>query len=426
MIMKSPVVLGVRESVAHQLGWDTKRPTWGAIADATDAGRIGFAMTNPAASNSGFCALVGMATALAGAGDPSPLTVQRVQSVASRLRGLFSAQQLSAGSSGWLADAYVQRARDGQQIDALINYESVLLSLNAGGQLPERLELVYPSDGVITAEYPLSLLSGASAQDRANYRAVTAYLTRPEVQREIMLKTHRRPAVPGVALSGDFASADLAELPFPDSLGVVDALVAAFTNTIRRPARTIYVLDVSGSMRGERIAQLREALLALTGAVPDPDLRGLGFLQREQVVLLPFSTKVGAPLRFDVPVDSPQGTLDKIATTVRALTAGGDTAIYDALREAYDIVAEPAAGEPYTTIVLLTDGERTVGPTFDEFRAFHQRLPLSQRQRPVFALLFGENSQAEMTALAQLTGGRTFDARTGRLADAFKEIRGYQ
>jgi len=127
-----------------------------------------------------------------------------------------------------------------------------------------------------------------------------------------------------------------------------------------------------------------------------------------------------------VPVDSPQGTLDKIATTVRALTAGGDTAIYDALREAYDIVAEPAAGEPYTTIVLLTDGERTVGPTFDEFRAFHQRLPLSQRQRPVFALLFGENSQAEMTALAQLTGGRTFDARTGRLADAFKEIRGYQ
>jgi Ca-activated chloride channel homolog len=45
---------------------------------------------------------------------------------------------------------------------------------------------------------------------------------------------------------------------------------------------------------------------------------------------------------------------------------------------------------------------------------------------PVFPLLFGENNEGEMTALAQLTGGRAFDARSGSLADAFKEIRGYQ
>jgi hypothetical protein len=38
----------------------------------------------------------------------------------------------------------------------------------------------------------------------------------------------------------------------------------------------------------------------------------------------------------------------------------------------------------------------------------------------------GENNEGEMTALAQLTGGRAFDARTGSLSDAFKEIRGYQ
>jgi Ca-activated chloride channel homolog len=45
---------------------------------------------------------------------------------------------------------------------------------------------------------------------------------------------------------------------------------------------------------------------------------------------------------------------------------------------------------------------------------------------PVFALLFGENNHAEMTALSQLTNGKTFDARTGSLANAFKEIRDYQ
>jgi Ca-activated chloride channel homolog len=41
-------------------------------------------------------------------------------------------------------------------------------------------------------------------------------------------------------------------------------------------------------------------------------------------------------------------------------------------------------------------------------------------------LLFGENNRGEMTALAELTGGKVFDARTVPLADAFTEIRGYQ
>jgi len=70
--------------------------------------------------------------------------------------------------------------------------------------------------------------------------------------------------------------------------------------------------------------------------------------------------------------------------------------------------------------------ERTVGRTFDDFRAYWQGLSLPVRQVPVFALLFGETNQAEMTALAQLTNGKTFDARTGSPASAFKEVRGYQ
>ena len=40
--------------------------------------------------------------------------------------------------------------------------------------------------------------------------------------------------------------------------------------------------------------------------------------------------------------------------------------------------------------------------------------------------LFGEAATGQMNDLAQLTGGRTFDARTQSLAVVFKEIRGYQ
>ena len=43
----------------------------------------------------------------------------------------------------------------------------------------------------------------------------------------------------------------------------------------------------------------------------------------------------------------------------------------------------------------------------------------------MFCVLFGESSTTEMEEVAELTGGRTFDARTVPLAEVFQEIRGY-
>ena len=85
-------------------------------------------MTNPTASNSGFVALVGVASALAqngGALDQGNINV-------TALKDFFSGQALTAGSSGWLADSYV---RSQSSLDGMVNYESVLLSLNQGNQL---------------------------------------------------------------------------------------------------------------------------------------------------------------------------------------------------------------------------------------------------------------------------------------------------
>jgi len=52
--MLSPVVIGVKHSVAQSLGWSgSTKVTWADIANAAKAGTFHFAMTNPAASNSG-------------------------------------------------------------------------------------------------------------------------------------------------------------------------------------------------------------------------------------------------------------------------------------------------------------------------------------------------------------------------------------
>src|SRR5262249_56615760 len=110
-----------------------------------------FAMTNPAASNSGFVALVGVAQAFSA--TPDALQAGDINTAA--LKDFFTGQALTAGSSGFLADSYT---RQQDRLDGLINYESVLLALNTSGSRHDAPDLVYPNEGIITARDPLILL----------------------------------------------------------------------------------------------------------------------------------------------------------------------------------------------------------------------------------------------------------------------------
>lgn len=446
-IMRSPVILGVRPQLADDL-WHGTAPSWQNIADRAQQGELDLAMTDPAVSNSGFSALAAMATALSPEGGP--ITSSQTQEIIPQLQKLFSAQKLTAGSSGWLKDAYLKRMRDGTAIGAMINYESVLKSANAEPTTPEKLTLIYPADGVMTADYPLTLLTGATDKataDRAarNHRVVTDYLRREQVQREIMTRTHRRPIRCNVDLAAEFEGRDLRELPFPDELETANDLLHAFGNTIRKPARTIYVLDLSGSMATQdasdptklnqpmppkvtRIEALHHALLSLTGS--DTSLTGqfTVFHEREQVILLTFNDTPHADQRFDVPPNTPEPTLEKIRAAVKDMQASGSTAMYDALVRAYEIAKEPTDEARYTTIVLLSDGEVTAGRDLAKFRAYYGGLSIPQKEVPAFSILIGEGNVAELTVLSrEITGGEIFDARQqDSLSKVFQEIRGYQ
>jgi Ca-activated chloride channel family protein len=426
-IMSSPVVLGLRRSVAERLGWVGRPVTWAEIAVAAGARQFTYGMTDPSASNSGFSAVVAVSTALVGAG--SALTIEQAKSTEPALRDFFAAQTVAAGSSGFLQDAYVRRATGadpGEPVDGLINYESVLLAMNAAGTLPEPLELIRPADGVITAEYPFTVLAAASPEAKDAHRRLTEHLRTPDVQRAIAERTHRRPAVPGILPAP--AGATSVELPFPAQAEVVDALLTSYFDKLRRPSRTIYVLDTSGSMaQDDRIGELHRSLASLAGA--DPSLTGQyrRFRGREQVTLLPFSTAPSAPETFTVAEDNPGPDRQRIADAAAGLEPAGDTAIYDSLQAAYLIAEQQIAADPdrFTSIVLMTDGENTSGTDFRGFATWAGVRPAAVRDVPVFCVLFGESSVEEMEEVARLTGGRTFDARTAPLAEIFQEIRGY-
>ncbi|KOX18084.1 VWA domain-containing protein [Nocardiopsis sp. NRRL B-16309] len=423
-VMLSPVVVGVAESTAEARGWTgDAEVTWADIARAVSENEFRYGMTNPGASNSGFSALIGVASALADTG--AALEVGDVEEVAPELEEFFAGHALTSGSSGWLSDTYARRAAEGDAVPGLINYESVLLSLNESGDLPEPLHIVRPADGVVTSDYPLTLLADPSQEAADAYDRLVADLTSEDTQRQITERTWRRPATPGVDAAGDVP--DLVELPFPTHQDVVDELVGRYFADLRRPTRTVFVLDVSGSMEGERIESLRTSLSALTG-VDDQSLAALSqsFHERDEVTLLPFSSQPEEPTTF-VLGDAESAVRDDLSGRIDGLAAEGGTAGYDALADAYGFLdGADEAEDFFTSVVLMTDGEVNEGMDADGFADFHAGLEEPVAGAPVFTVLFGESDAPEMTGLAELTGGRVFDAREQSLDAVFREIRGYQ
>ncbi|CAL9474889.1 substrate-binding domain-containing protein [Streptomyces sp. enrichment culture] len=400
-VMASPVAIGVKDATVRRLGWRPGSVTWSQVEQAVADGKLTYGMTDPARSNSGFATLVSVASALSGA--QSALTDADVAKATPRLREFFAGQQLTSGSSGWLAAAYQRRGN----VDALLNYESVLMGI------PD-LTVIRPTDGVLTADYPLSTLASTDDSTRGDVRRLAEALRAPEIQREITRSTHRRPVLTSVPPAPGLDTSRRRELPSPGSRSVADGLLDAYENDLRRPSRTVYVLDTSGSMAGERLTRLKTALTALTG----------DFRDREEVTLMPFGSDVKRVTTHVVDPADPGAGLAGIRRDTERLTAEGDTAVYTSLEKAYDHLG--GGRDAFTSIVLMTDGENTTGTDAAGFDRFYGSLGEQRQEIPVFPILFGDSDRAELTHIAELTGGRLFDAQKGSLDGAFEEIRGYQ
>lgn len=412
----SRVALGVKTSKARELGWDKRVPTWAEIAAAAASGKFNYAMTNPTSSNTGMSALFAVASSRAGKTDD--LTMADVDR--ETLRNFLKGQKLTAGSSGWLADAYL---REQASLDGIINYEAVLLRLNNDASVTDKLLTIYPADGVISADYPLLLLNEAS---RENYGKLVAAVRARDFQANAVAGAFLRPSNPDASLAAGLPRDAVAELSFPNNLDVIDAVLSAYQGELRRPATSIYLLDVSGSMKGDRLTSLKSSLEYLTGAAGGgASSRYARFQSRERVVLMPFSQKPHSPMLVEFASSGPHTSeLEQIRNFSRSLAADGGTAIFSTLSEGYRFAAQEQARDPerVITVVLLTDGMNRNGISLQELK---DQLRGKQPVR-TFPILFGDADSEELEEVARLSGGRTFDGQKGELAKVFREIRGYQ
>ena len=440
-IMLSPMAVGVSESTAKELGWDDPKTaanvTWKTITRAAGDGKLRYALSNPATSNQGFMALMGVAAAAADKSEALAAEDVDRGAIATFLKGY----KLPGDNSTYLSERFYEQ--QGPRVNAFINYESWLLGMNASGKLREKLVLVYPREGVSTADYPFMLLDDARRDD---YLKVVAYLKGSDAQTWLATQTLRRP------VNGDVAKATadkfpgtgmLVELPFSPDRRLADGLIDAYLNEFRRPIASTFVLDTSGSMDSDRrLVRLVEALDYVAG--DDASLTGriARLTSREKIWMLPFASEPGEPQLFEIPQDKPHAkgvvaggdsegkakAMADVRDYAARLRAHGGTALYDSILAALAHMAEEKNRHPeyQYSVVGFTDGENTNGRTYAQFKAAYAALSEDAKAIPVFMVLFGDAKEDELKGLVKVTGGKVFDARNTPLYSVFKDIRAYQ
>ena len=414
----TPVVFGIRKSLAEELGFAGREVSVSDLLEAIRDGGLRFCMTSATQSNSGASAYIGFLYALLG--SPEVITSEDLQSeeLKAQMRELLSGVDRSSGSSDWLKDMFLQG-----DYDAMVNYECLIIQANR--ELEERgeepLYAVYPYDGLSLADSPLGYVDKGDDKQEELFLKLQEYLLSANTQNKIQ-RTGRRSGYTGVlAENRDVFRSDsglqpdrvLSPIKMPAS-DVLFECLNLYQTDFRKPSLTVYCLDYSGSMSGEgneQLVQAMEQLLIQENARKN-------FLQaseNEVNILIPFN---GGVINTYT-AEGNGGELEALYDDVKNQEVGGGTDMYAAAVRGIELLKEYDLSQYTPAIILLTDGQS--GGSISDFEEAYAGLGA---EVPVFSIMFGDADETQLEELAQYTNARVFDGREN-LTEAFRSVKGY-
>ena len=415
----TPVVFGIRRSLAEELGFTDGDVSVKDILTAISDGKMTFCMTSATQSNSGASAYIGFLYALLG--KQEGLTSEDLQSDAlkTQIRELLSGVDRSSGSSDWLKDMFLTG-----DYDAMVNYECLVIDANeqltAKGEEP--LYVVYPYDGLSIADSPLGYVDHDDGQKEEAFLAFQEEIMSADSQSAIEA-TGRRITASGVTEENkDVFNTDwgidteriLSPIQMPEADVLMDAL-NIYQTEFKKPSLNIYCLDFSGSMTGEGEDQLKEAMSQI-------------LIQKnaEQNLLQASDGEVNIAVLFDDEIvdilqasDDSDTALEKLYNEIASAQPGGGTDIYKAAAEAYSLASGYDLSQYTPAVILMTDGQSVYNES-----VFEDALEACGSGIPVFSITFGDADPSQLEDLAEMTDARVFDG-TKDLTDAFRSVKGY-
>jgi len=413
----SPVVIAVWEDVARSMGYPERPLGWEDLLNKAQSDPS-FKWSHPSTgSASGLLAT--LAEFYAGAGVTRGLTLEDAQ----RQETLDYVAAIEKtvryyGEGEW---AVVQRVlQEGRSyLDAFVCQEQLVVYLNQNQS--ERVVAVYPKEGSLWEDHPLALLEtpDLTTNQRLVFSQFRDFLRSDDAQARVLAAGYRPadlsisltdPTSPLTAANGVDPAQPQTSLQLPNA-AVVDVVRNVWWYT-KRHTNVYLVVDVSGSMRGEKIQNAQLALRTFVEQVQG-DL--------ERVGLIEFSTDV----RETVPLDELEDNRARLLDAIETLDVGGNTALLDAVDLAYESLHKRADAERINAVVVMTDGlenESAIG-----LGQLIRKLE-AQEDVPVvvFCIAYGEDADRRiLQGIAEATGGQLREGDLETIRELYKILSTY-
>jgi len=427
-LVLSPVVIAMWRPMAEALGWPATELGWNDIAKLATSeagwaaygypewGRFKFGHTHPEFSNSGLSAV--LAQAYAGAGNPRTLTADGLSQAGPLMTEIQSSLIHYGTSTGFFGERMFERGPS--YLSAAVLYENLVVAQEskrlAGQSQQLSVVAIYPKEGTFTANHPYIVLSASWVTDeqREAAEAFEAFLLdRPQQLKALELGF--RPADVGIPFTapldvqhGVDTSQPRNELAAPDA-ATLEATTQLWREN-KKPVDLVAVIDISGSMGGDKIAAARTSLSQFIGRLADQD--------RIQVIAFNDTSVSMGPLAPLVEVRQ------DLQRRVGAISESGGTALYDAVGTAVSDLAVNGDPNHIRAIVVLSDGEDTESASsLDQVLAQIGQSGEGGDSIKVFTIAFGGDASTDvLTQIAESTGARMYEGKPDDIERVYAEI----
>ena len=319
--MVSPVVIAMWRDVAESLGYPEKDLGWQDVLQAA-ADNPAFRWSHPSTSTASGL-LTTLALFYAGSGTTRGMTEEDATSQATIDYVTRLERTVKHYGEGELAVIQQIEAQGRAYLDAFVVQEQLLVQYNR--EHGQQLVAIYPIEGTLWEDHPLALLEHPERTDeeRQAFGLLKAFLLASDTQ-QLILSYGYRPTDLSIRLDGPDSpitsenGADPAQpyttLQVP-SPSVIDVVRNAWQYTKRR-TNIFLVVDVSGSMAGDKLADAQAALRIFVEQIQNPE---------ERVGLIAFSSDVEEP----VPLTQLGAGRESLNLVIDTLVATGGTALLD-------------------------------------------------------------------------------------------------
>lgn len=412
----SPLVIGMWREAAESLGWPGLPLGWldiGSLAADDSAwqyysgGQFGSTLrmghTHPGLSGSGASTLLAVVQAAQSKTDAVTVTDIQQPVVQASVGAFESGVAIFSTDSASLGQQ--MQARGVQYLGAAIMPESTVLQYGRSEIIP-----VYPLEGTFMATHPACINQTSSSEQQEAAAIFRDFLLSLEGQ-SLATSHGLRPVIENAEINPPLTPAFGVDLSQPEIVFGPPSVEAIYAiqdvwQSARKDVNLVMLLDVSGSMRGSKMENMRQAAEQFVNQMGDDD----------RITLIAFSSSPRILVEQAVIGE----TRTKIINAIRGLEAVGDTSLYDAIGTGAEIIVNNKNVNMTDALVVLTDGEDTYSFSYSASTAAQAAL---NSGATVFTIAYGNNADTDtLVFLANEANGNFYEGDEASIAAIYEEM----